>query len=147
MTKVGQSPTSGVALTRSQGLPRNCSAEVKESRPPHRDQSSIYWISFLASCYFSFWQEERSPLLLLVYSTIKKHQIVILSIYARLLKYFRSVVKRLSFMIWDHAFRVRIPALRQKSLDFFGVPGWEGVGKREFPVEEGLGKPWVSQFR
>jgi hypothetical protein len=22
---------------------------------------------------------------------------------------------------------------------------WEGVGKREFPVEEGLGKPRVSQ--
>ncbi len=23
---------------------------------------------------------------------------------------------------------------------------WEGVGKREFPVEEGLGKPWVFQM-
>lgn len=25
------------------------------------------------------------------------------------------------------------------------LPAWEGVGEREFPVEEGLGKPWVSQ--
>jgi len=23
---------------------------------------------------------------------------------------------------------------------------WEGVGEREFPVEEGLGKAWVSEF-
>src|SRR3989344_1522446 len=27
-----------------------------------------------------------------------------------------------------------------------GLSAWEGVGEREFPAEEGIGKPWVSEL-
>ena len=40
---------------------------------------------------------------------------------------------------------VRFSLAAQRILGLPGESDWEGVGKREFPVEEGFGKPLVSK--